>query len=190
MSRYGASTWVAYQDELDQRDPELVDLVVVHCTELPDLAAAREYAERVRYASGAGNCGHFYIDRDGGREQYVRVDRIAHHVRNHNERSIGIELVNRGRYPDWHHADHQALTEAYPPAQIDSLIELLGLLVEDLPGLRYIAGHEDLDTATIPAEDQPSVRIRRKIDPGPLFPWETVLGHVPLQRLDSADELR
>ena len=43
-----------------------VDLVVIHCTELPDLAIAREYGERVLHDNGSGNSGHFYIDRDGG----------------------------------------------------------------------------------------------------------------------------
>ncbi|MDX1568882.1 MAG: N-acetylmuramoyl-L-alanine amidase [Xanthomonadales bacterium] len=190
MTRYAHPDWVSYQDKLDQRDPHLVDLVVIHCTELPDMATAREYAERILYESGTGACGHFYIDRSGKRLQYVRIDRIAHHVRNHNERSIGVELVNLGRYPDWLHSDHQAMTESYPPEQIESLIELLERLVEDLPELRYIAGHEDLDTALVPSENEPSIQVRRKVDPGPLFPWETVLGHVPLQRLDSSDKLR
>ena len=190
MTRYAQPQWVSYQDQLDQRDPHLIDLVVVHCTELPDMRAAREYAERILYDSGTGACGHFYIDRSGHREQFVRIDRIAHHVRNYNERSIGIELVNRGRYPDWLHSENQAMTEAYPPEQIDSLIELLRLLVDDLPDLRRIAGHEDLDRALVPASDEPTLQVRRKVDPGPLFPWESVLGHVPLQRLDSETQLR
>ena len=40
---------------LEQRAPERIDLAVVHCTELPDLATAREYGERVLYPSGTGN---------------------------------------------------------------------------------------------------------------------------------------
>ena len=53
-----------YHDRLPLRDPATLEMVVIHCTELPDLATAREYGERVLYDSGAGNSGHFYIDRD------------------------------------------------------------------------------------------------------------------------------
>src|SRR3546814_11398454 len=75
-----------------------VDLVVIHCTELPDLATAREYGERVLHTgSGTGNSGHYYVDRNGDCHRFVAPDRVAHHVRGYNPRSIGIELVNAGR---------------------------------------------------------------------------------------------
>jgi N-acetylmuramoyl-L-alanine amidase len=48
-----------------------VELVVIHCTELPDLAIAREYGERALYDNGTGNSGHYYIDRDGAIYRYV-----------------------------------------------------------------------------------------------------------------------
>ena len=51
--------------------------------------------------------------------------------------------------------------------------------------LRYIAGHEDLDTDTEPAFDDPAIRVPRKRDPGPLFPWDAVLRAVPLQRIHA-----
>lgn len=173
-----------YATRLDARPLEGVDLVVVHCTELPDLATAREYGERVLYpGSGTGNSGHFYIDRDGSIHQYVPLDRIAHHVRGYNARSVGIELVNRGRWPHWLHARHQAMDEPYPPAQVKALIALVRALPATLPALHLIAGHEDLDTEQVPAEDDPSTRVFRKRDPGPLFPWQDVLPAVALQRL-------
>ena len=34
-----------YESRLEQRPLSQVDLVVIHCTELPDLATAREYGE-------------------------------------------------------------------------------------------------------------------------------------------------
>ena len=91
-----------YAHRLVSRPTDSIDLVVIHCTELPDLATAREYGQYIHYPdSGTGNSGHFYIERNGNVEQWVPLDRVAHHVRNYNERSIGIELVNTGRFPDW-----------------------------------------------------------------------------------------
>src|SRR5690606_18578273 len=173
-----------YERLLDQRPLSQVDLVVIHCTELPDLATAREYGERVLYpASGTGNSGHWYIDRDGGIEQWVEPARIAHHVRGFNPRSVGIELVNTGRWPHWLDSRHQAMDEAYSEAQLAALLALLGRLAADLPALRWVAGHDDLDLDEVPASNDPSLRVRRKRDPGPLFPWPRLLEAVPLQRL-------
>ena len=57
---------VAYQSRLDSRPLAQIDLLVVHCTELPGLELAREYAERVMYAgSQTGACGHFYVGKGG-----------------------------------------------------------------------------------------------------------------------------
>jgi N-acetylmuramoyl-L-alanine amidase len=172
-----------YVDLLPERAAEAIDLVVIHCTELPDLAMAREYGERVLHASGTGNSGHYYIDRDGAIYRYVPGDRVAHHVRGHNEHSIGIELVNRGRYPDWWDSRRQAMTEPYPETQVASLLALLAHLRQAFPALRQIAGHEDLDTALMPASDDPAREIRRKLDPGPCFPWDAVIPACGLQRL-------
>ena len=173
-----------YQDRLASRALGQIDLVVIHCTELPDLLMAREYGERILYPeSGTGNSGHFYIDRDGAIHQYVDVDRVAHHVRGYNTRSIGIELVNTGRYPHWLDSRHQAMDEAYPAPQIAALVALVNGLAVMLPTLRWTAGHEDLDVELVAASDDSHVQVPRKRDPGPGFPWPTVLAAVPLQRL-------
>jgi len=173
-----------YQERLDARELDAIDLVVIHCTELPDLPMARRFGEEVLYETSlTGNSGHFYIDRDGSVHQYVALDRIAHHVRGHNTRAVGIELVNRGRYPDWLMASHQGMDEPYTPAQIDALIALLRWLEGELPSLRTIAGHEDLDTTEVRATDDPDVLVRRKRDPGPLFPWDAVMAAVGLVRV-------
>lgn len=173
-----------YQERLDPRDSARIDLVVIHCTELPDLAMARRFGEEELYeGSRTGNSGHYYVDRDGSVHQYVAVDRVAHHVRGYNARAIGVELVNRGRYPDWLAAHHQAMDEPYTAAQIDALVALLRELQAQLPSLRFIAGHEDLDTTEVAATDDPDVMVRRKRDPGPRFPWEQVLARIALQRI-------
>ena len=173
-----------YEARLPARPLADVDLVVVHCTELPDLPMARVYGERILYAdSGTGNSGHFYVDRDGSVHRYVATDRTAHHTRGYNPRSIGIELVNTGRYPHWLDAGHQAMREPYPEAQLAAFDALLAALCASHPALSFIAGHEDLDTGEVAASDDPAVMVRRKRDPGPMFPWNRVLSRTRLQRL-------
>lgn len=172
-----------YHARLRERALGDIDLVVIHCTELPDLAMAREYGERVLHGDGSGNSGHYYVDRDGSLHRFVRPARIAHHTRGYNERSVGIELVNTGRFPDWFAADNQAMREPYPPAQIAALLELLKALRAECQNLRWIAGHEDLDTGTVAASDDPDKQVSRKRDPGPMFPWNEVLKACGLMRL-------
>lgn len=173
-----------YATRLAARPCEAIDLAVIHCTELPDLATAREYGERVLHAdSNTGNSGHFYIDRDGSLHQWVPLEHVAHHTRGYNARSVGIELINRGRFPHWLDSRHQAMDEPYTDAQVEALVGLLRWLRVELPALRKVAGHEDLDRDEVPASDDPSLNVRRKRDPGPLFPWKRVLEAVSLERL-------
>lgn len=172
-----------YVAKLPERPASAVTLAVIHCTELPDLATAREYGEKALYDSGAGNSGHYYIDRDGAVYRYVPGTRVANHVRGWNAQSIGIELVNRGRYPDWFDSRRQTMTEPYTAAQIAALRALLTQLHHDYPNLREIAGHEDLDTARVAASDDPALTVPRKLDPGPLFPWDEVLAGSGLARI-------
>ena len=172
-----------YVAQLPARAASAVELVVIHCTELPDLAMARSYGEKALYENGTGNSGHYYIDRDGAVYRYVPGTRVANHVRGYNPHSIGIELVNRGRYPHWWDSKHQQMTQPYTAAQIAALRTLLSQLRQDFPNLHQIAGHEDLDTAMMPASDDPSLEIHRKLDPGPLFPWPEVLDGSGLSRV-------
>lgn len=177
--------FLPYVEKLQARNADDIELVVIHCTELPDLATARAYGERIVHGSGTGNSGHYYIDRDGSTFRYVPDARIAHHVRGHNARSIGIELVNAGRHPGWLDSRAQAMNEPYPDAQIDALLALLAHLRATLPRLARIAGHEDLDTEWVPASDDATLRVRRKLDPGPMFPWARVLAACGLQRRET-----
>lgn len=167
---------LSYFDRLDSRALEEIELAVIHATELPDLAVAREYGERIHYpVSQTGNSGHFYIDRDGSVRQWVALDRIAHHVAGHNRTSIGIELVNLGRFPNWLDSRHQVWQEGVTPNQVAALIDLLNRLGRHLPSLQHIAGHDQLDVRFVPASDEPGREVRRKLDPGPDFPWATVI---------------
>ena len=173
-----------YADRLARRESGDIDLVVIHCTELPDMAMAREFGERVRHAeSQTGNSGHYYIDPDGRLSRFVADTRVAHHCYNYNARSIGIELVNIGRYPNWADSRNQQFKAPYTPMQITSLRALLARLRHDHPSLRWIAGHEDLDHRLEPASDDPAILLPRRRDPGPLFPWDEVLDGSELERL-------
>jgi N-acetylmuramoyl-L-alanine amidase len=176
--------WILpYEERLEARPATQVDLVVIHCTELPDMATARQYGERVHYDSGTGNSGHFYIDRDGTVHVFVRPGRVANHTRGYNPRSVGIELVNTGRYPDWYDSRRQTMTEPYTKAQVAALVALLARLRGELPNLQFIAGHEDLDTAMVSATDDPARQVFRKRDPGPQFDWAGVLAASGLKRI-------
>lgn len=174
---------LSYQERLITRSADAIEIVVIHCTELPDLASAREFGEKIHYPqSRTGNSGHFYIDRDGHTEQWVDPLRVAHHVAGGNENSIGIELVNLGRFPDWFDSRKQVPEEPYPATQITALITLLNKLADQYPNLKYITGHQDLDQRQQPASDNPALMIPRKIDPGPQFPWQQVLSAINLIR--------
>ena len=172
-----------YEQRLEARPLAAVDMVVIHCTELPDLALAREYGQREIYDSGTGNSGHYYIDRDGSIHVFVKPERVAHHTKGYNERSVGIELVNAGRYPDWLDSRRQTMDEPYTDAQIDALLALLQCLRREIPSLEFIAGHEDLDQDRVPSSDNLHQLVFRKRDPGPRFPWSRVLDAVPLDRI-------
>jgi len=176
-----AKKYLPYVQCLDSRSLDSIDLVVIHCTELPDLAAARQFGQCVHYKeSGTGNSGHFYVERNGNVEQWVPLKKVAHHVRDHNERSVGIELVNLGRYPNWLDSRNQIMKEPYPPDQIDALLELLQNLLQRLPALKKISGHSTLDTTKVAASNQADRLVFRKQDPGPRFPWEDILAQVSL----------
>lgn len=180
---------LSYNERLAVRSLDQIDMLVIHCTELPNLEMAREFGEKIIHEqSKTGNSGHFYIDQDGRLQQWVELERVAHHVRGMNERSIGIELDNAGRYPHWYHSERQAMTRSYPAAQIQTLVLLINALEKLLPSLAWLAGHEELDNSKIPAEDDASKLIRRKVDPGPLFPWQDLSAASSLSRWPTESE--
>lgn len=173
-----------YESRLQTRPLDAIDLIVIHCTELPDMTMTREFGERIRYpATQTGNSGHYYIDTDGSVSRFVADDRVANHTFGHNTRSIGIEIANIGRYPHWGDSRYQTFTVAYTKQQIDALLALLRQLRHNLPNLKYIAGHEDLDRRLEPAGDDPTIMLPRRQDPGPLFPWTQVVPAAGLERL-------
>jgi len=127
-------------------------LIVLHATEQD---SAQESLDTLRTRNSGGPVSaHYLISRDGVLYQLVDDDLRAWHagpgrwgtITDVNSASIGIELDNNG-------------SDAYPTAQIDSLLRLLTDLCarHGIPRVQVI-GHADMAPA-------------RKRDPGHLFPW-------------------
>ncbi|MEP6939188.1 MAG: N-acetylmuramoyl-L-alanine amidase [Rudaea sp.] len=128
-------------------------LIVVHFTEQHSVA---ESLKTLRGSNSEGPVSaHYLIGSDGRRYQLVADDARAWHagagrwgtITDVNSASVGIELDNDGRSP-------------FATAQIDSLLALLTDLTQRLQiPPQQVIGHEDLAPG-------------RKVDPGPLFPWQ------------------
>lgn len=104
---------------------------------------------------------HYIVGPDGEVARSVPEDEVAFHPRDQNEDSIGIELINAG--------DGE---EPYPQAQVDALVKLVASIRRrwNIP-LSAVKGHEDVDRSTFVCGGE---EVRRKQDPGPLFPWDRV----------------
>ena len=128
-------------------------LIVIHAT-TQDSVEQSLHTLRTRNSGGPVS-SHYLIGRDGDLYQLVADDRRAWHagpgswgtISDVNSASIGIELDNNG-------------SEPFSPQQIDKLLVLLEDLCKRLGIPRYqVIAHSDMAPT-------------RKIDPGPLFPWE------------------
>lgn len=157
-------------EALPERSVADIRLLVLHSTEEPSLEDARRIARESEDCIAA----HYYIDRDGSVEEWVPITRAARHVSGHNQASIGIELVNLGRWPDHLASTSQAPTEPFGDPQIEALEELIDILRGACPSLADIKRHSDLDQRRVSASDARGLTVRRRIDPGPLFPWARV----------------
>ncbi len=63
------------------------------------------------------------------------------------------------------------MTEPYAEDQIASLIQMLNFLCAANQGLKWIAGHEQLDSEKGSRQQMiPRLQVYRKRDPGPAFP--------------------
>ncbi len=131
-----------------------VSMVVLHYTGMIDGASAiARLADPEAKVSA-----HYVVAEDGQVVRMVAEDKRAGHAgrswgratNDINSASIGIEIVNPG---------HEFGYRPFPEAQIDSVIQLLGGIVERHGITRgNVVGHSDVAPA-------------RKEDPGELFPW-------------------
>ena len=129
-----------------------VKFVVLHYTATETLAQALDILRDPAREVSA----HYVVDRDGDVYRLVAEDKRAWHAGvgswrgedDVNSVSIGIEIVNAGP------------PEPYPERQMRAVVALCRELAARHPGVEFI-GHSDV------APD-------RKVDPGPLFPWERI----------------
>ncbi len=151
------------------RGGEQVDMIVIHTASLPegefgtgyvldlflnrlDLSAHPSFKE----LEGLKVSSHYFIDRVGKVVELVDPDQMAWHAglssfegrEGCNSFSIGIELEST--------PEHRITERQYRALQ-----ELCLLLMKRFPliTLERIVGHSDIAPG-------------RKVDPGPLFPWE------------------
>lgn len=101
---------------------------------------------------------HYVIGRDGVVAKSIPEMQVAIHAQGHNDRSIGIELVNRGDGKD-----------PFPKAQVDSLIVVLrDIMARHGLGVDSVKRHSDVDTRTFECGGR---TVKKKQDPGPALDW-------------------
>jgi N-acetyl-anhydromuramyl-L-alanine amidase AmpD len=158
-----------------------VDMVVIHSTGGPTCDArtgkpiwvgAGTLGKNMRHIEAHPKLGiHYMIDRDGTLRASVPEDQVGHHAFGVSGRSIAIELINDGDGLD-----------PFPEAQLESLVKLLRDIVKRRGITRDgIQRHSDVDHGRLSCDRTQ----RRKVDPGPAFPHESIL-----DRVFRADEFR
>lgn len=177
LASLGCGAVLARSSGLPRAQP--INLVVIHTTGGPSCdprsgrpiwVKAGTLAANMRFIEAHPKLGiHYMIDRDGTLRRSVPEDQVAHHVFGHSARSIAIELVNDGDGVD-----------PFPEAQIRAVTALIQDIAQrrGLPR-QAVQRHSDLDRTLMPCDRTK----RRKVDPGPAFPYQAVLDAVfPGQR--------
>lgn len=153
---------------------ESINLAVIHSTGGPTCDAATgkpiwvgggTLHENLRHIEAHPVLGiHYMIDRDGTLRSSIPENQVAHHVYRLSARSIAIELVNDGDGID-----------PFPAQQLTALVALL-TDIEQRHGIGRagVRRHSDLDLGRLACDRAQ----RRKVDPGPAFPYESVLDRV------------
>ena len=175
MEQLIKNVFVPYIDTLPLREMRRVDTIVIHATEIPTIEGALQLARKITdKVKTDGICAHYYISRKGTLYRAVPDDRTANHCVGWNRRSLGVELVNRGRYPHWSDPKKQRFFEKFTESQYHALNRLLLFLKEKYPWVRQCLPHSKLDRRMVLSSDG-RTKIRRRIDPGPLFDWSRIV---------------
>ena len=131
-----------------------IKLIIIHYTGMQSMRVAIKRLINPRYQVSC----HYLISREGKIFQMLEDIRVAWHagkskwgkMNNLNDKSIGIELVNKG---------HKFGYQKFSKKQINSLIKLCSKLKRKYKiKNRLILGHSDIAPL-------------RKSDPGEKFPW-------------------
>ena len=137
------------------RPKKTIKFIIIHYT---GMQSEIESIKRLIHKNSKVSC-HYLINRKGKIMQMVKENKIAWHagvsrwknIKNLNQNSIGIELVNKGHFFGY---------ENYSNLQINSLIKLCSKLKKKYKIRREnFLGHSDIAPY-------------RKIDPGEKFPWK------------------
>lgn len=143
--------------------------------------------ERAAWHAGDGGkskfpkTGQLLAKTDPNGQGFVPLASVPRRPHSLNRRSIGIEICNRGWAPKKpgtplfygrhrNPASHSTEWEMFPQAQVDAVHALAYQLVQEIPTLRWVTGHEDVtnqDTLGAPGG---------KLDPGPAWPWPPIPG--------------
>ena len=144
-----------------------VDEIIIHATGGPSCQAGRvvfspagDVATMKRFFEASGLVSiHYIVGRDGEIASSVPEDEVAIHAIDRNDSSIGIELINDGDGLD-----------PFPAAQVDALARLVhAIRMRWSVRLTEVKGHAEVDHTTFRCA---GLSVRRKQDPGPLFPWD------------------
>ena len=139
----------------NSRPKKSIKFIIIHYT---GMQSEIESIKRLIDKNSKVSC-HYLINRKGTITQMVKENKIAWHagvskwknIKNLNQNSIGIELVNKGHFFGY---------ENYSNLQINSLIKLCSKLKKKYKiHKENFLGHSDIAPY-------------RKIDPGEKFPWK------------------
>jgi N-acetyl-anhydromuramyl-L-alanine amidase AmpD len=120
---------------------------------------------------------HYVIGRNGKVVEAIPVLQVANHTVGLNDRSIGIELVNRGDG-----------LEPFPEQQVKALVDLIKSLKDQFPSIRQenVIRHSDFDQRTCICGDQP---YHRRQDPGAAFPFDKVMSEVGPEKAQTGQAM-
>lgn len=144
----------------DRRDGKTPRYIILHYTDTDDV----EESLSLLLSPEKEVSAHYLIGEEGGILQLVDEEKRAWHAgksywrgeTDMNSASIGIEIQNQG---------HSAGLKPFPSIQIAAVIELCQTIMQrwNIPPQNILA-HSDIAPG-------------RKIDPGPLFPWQELATH-------------
>lgn len=134
----------------------MIDTLAIHCAATrkswladQDVLEKREEIDRWHRGNGWRGFGyHGLIDRDGSAATGRALSEQGAHIKGHNETSIGFCLV--GGHGS---AVSDAFDENFTTEQYWSLYALLERMVEVLPDLKYIVGHNQFANKACPGFD-------------------------------------